>query len=70
MISAYKTKIGREPWIIFHMTRDEALLLAESLLRQVRTGDPNTGRPETPIRGGDFSGSRFTIMVTDDNPQT
>jgi len=65
-MKVYKAEnVGREPWLFVHMNKAEALALAESLVRQVRTGDPNTGRPETPIRSGDFSGHRFTVMVTD-----
>lgn len=62
----YKENIGRDPWLFVHLNKAEALALAESLLRQVRTGDPNTGRPETPIRSGVFSGHRFTMMVDED----
>jgi hypothetical protein len=62
----YKENVGRDPWLFVHLNKTEALALAESLLRQVRTGDPNTGRPETPIRSGTFSGHRFTMMVDED----
>jgi hypothetical protein len=47
---------------MLYLTRDEALLLTESLLRQVRTGDPNRERAEF-IRP---DGSYFSATVDDE----
>src|SRR3990170_4547282 len=42
-------------WTVVTLSPNEALHLAESLIRQARTGDPNSGRPEFHVRGGYFT---------------
>lgn len=57
-----------EKWITVGLSPDQALLLAENLMRQVRTGDANTNRPEMVINGGTDNaiGRRFTVFVHPD----
>jgi hypothetical protein len=51
-IATYREGI---PWTVVTLSPTEALHLAESLIRQARTGDPNSGRPEFHVRGGYFT---------------
>lgn len=52
-------------WITVHISPEQALLLAENLMRQVRTGDMNTNRPEPVIDTGTGNAvaRRFTVFV-------
>lgn len=38
--------MDKRPGMMIHVTQGEALSIAGSLIEQVRSGDPNTGRPE------------------------
>lgn len=57
-----------DQFITVGLSRDQALRLAENLVRQVRTGDANTNRPEMVITGGTENavGRRFTVFVHPD----
>jgi hypothetical protein len=44
---------------ILYLTKEEALSIAEGILRQIRTSNPNSSRPEFFTTDGDY----FSVVV-------
>jgi predicted secreted hydrolase len=56
------------PWLSLHLNQSQALMIVESLARQVRTGDPNTSRPEFKAHDGKrFLRVTIAVLESEDN---
>lgn len=64
-VGTFKDSNGTQ-WTAVYLTRTQALLVIESLSRQVRTGDPNTGRPEFRVNGKTGKLEYFTVAVLEE----
>lgn len=58
-----KSKYPKEDVVVLYLTKNEALEIIESLSKQIRTDDCNSGRPEYLGIFGNIGKDYFSIIV-------